>query len=737
MTAGIVRIVWMNWIGCCAFGMISLLGGLSFVQGQVVPKISRPGAQDRGGILGARAPQKESTPKEIPPIARVPNRAVAQSPTTPGVKGVAKWTVLVYLAADCDLEDAMLGNIEELAQIGSSKEVNFLVLADRSPLGDEAEMADAAEAEGENKEESADEDASASDETPEEDTTEDDTDGYTNRDVLNLANWTGAKFLYVEEGNLREIADWGETDMGSTATLEKFVRVAQKDFPAEHVILIISDHGSGWAGACHDDSSDNSITTPALAKSIAKSFSSGKKLDILGFDCCLMGNLEVAHAVSKEVKLFVGSEELIPGTGWNYVSWARLLKKKPLTTPLELCEAMADTYRDYFSKADRESAAGLTLSVVDTTKLAELESSLTDLAKALTAKLASSGSESWRHISRAHAHSTIYSGDLIDIGHFCRNLHDESPDAAIDALAEKVLTTLQDSVLHNVVGSRQAEAHGLTLYFPATLEESSHQPSKDYQELRFANAEWEKFLIAFSLQGAKEEFAPILSAVKTTSAIVDETRSADVTSKLDVDNTSHVDFVLARREGDSLSILSRIQTGADEEGGLADVVSAQWPALVIGEEMVVCPILRQTAAEPESPEEEAGGIFLEVPVQARRHGTKKWLPVTLVFEAASDEEEGLGHYLYAVVADKNVIQDFEFRKGDQIRMVQSRVTKKGKVVESGDTASPPITIKNPEQFSLGVGQLGEGEYQVGYIAQNLIETAESGFVKVTVKESKP
>ncbi len=718
------------------------------VYGQVVPKITRPGTPaERGGVLGARGLKKEGTSEgtpsskrapaeESPPLARVPNKVPAVTLPTKGAKTAAKWTVLVYLAADCDLEDAMLGNIEELAQIGSTKDVNILVLADRSPLGDEpaTEEADSTEEEKVAEADSTAEDDSATDEeAAEEDTTAEDTDGYTNRDVLNLANWSGAKLLFVEEGHLRELQDWGETDMGSAATLEKFVQTAQTNFPAEHFILVVSDHGSGWQGVCHDDSSDNFINTPALAKTISKTFSVGKKLDVLGFDCCLMGNLEVAQAVSKEVKLFVGSEELIPGTGWNYVSWARLLKKKPLTTPLELCEAMADTYRDYFSKADRESAAGLTLSVIDVAKLAELESAVAALAKGLSGKLSTSASESWRQIARAHAHSTIFSSDLIDIGHFCRNLQDESSDETINALAGDVLAALHQAVLHNVVGSRQAEAHGLTLYFPVTLDETSHQVSTSYRDLRFASSEWAKFLALFSAQGDKEEFTPILTAVKTTSATVDEMRTADITSSLDVENASHVDFVLARREGEGLSILSRIQTASDEEGVLSDLVSAQWPALVIGEEMVVCPILRQTAAEPESEEEEAGGIYLEVPVQARRHGTKKWLPITLVFEAVADGEEGLGEYLYAVVEDKNGVQDFEFRKGDQIRMVQTKVTRKGKVIESGDTTSPPITIQNPKAFGLGVGALGEGEYQVGYLAQNLHEVAESGLVAITVK----
>ena len=45
--------------------------------------------------------------------------------------GKAKWTVMVYIAGDNNLDGAALWDIKEMAQAGSTKDVNILVQLDR------------------------------------------------------------------------------------------------------------------------------------------------------------------------------------------------------------------------------------------------------------------------------------------------------------------------------------------------------------------------------------------------------------------------------------------------------------------------------------------------------------------------------------------------------------------------------------------------------------------------------
>jgi len=57
----------------------------------------------------------------------------ARSGALAGAHAEADWTLLVYMAADDDLEQAALENVEEMAEVGSSARVNVLVQIDRAP----------------------------------------------------------------------------------------------------------------------------------------------------------------------------------------------------------------------------------------------------------------------------------------------------------------------------------------------------------------------------------------------------------------------------------------------------------------------------------------------------------------------------------------------------------------------------------------------------------------------------
>src|SRR5262249_44976742 len=119
----------------------------------------------------------------------------------------AEWTILFYHDADCDLELPMLEDIKEMAAVGSTKDVNVVMLVDRAAKGDKAE-------------------------------------NYSNDPVLNLPNWTTAKLLRAERNRLVELADWGEVNMGDPAVLKRFIETGVARFPANKYALIFSDHGA-------------------------------------------------------------------------------------------------------------------------------------------------------------------------------------------------------------------------------------------------------------------------------------------------------------------------------------------------------------------------------------------------------------------------------------------------------------------------------------------------------------
>jgi hypothetical protein len=68
-----------------------------------------------------------------------------------------------------------------------------------------------------------------------------------------------------------------------------------------------------------DDMTRNSVDMVELGKALRESgFYGSIKIEVLGFDACLMNMLEVAYEMSSYAKFIVGSEELEPGKGWPY-----------------------------------------------------------------------------------------------------------------------------------------------------------------------------------------------------------------------------------------------------------------------------------------------------------------------------------------------------------------------------------------------------------------------------------
>ncbi|MBI5238884.1 MAG: hypothetical protein HY926_00285 [Elusimicrobia bacterium] len=52
--------------------------------------------------------------------------------------------------------------------------------------------------------------------------------------------------------------------MGDWNRLVRFVSWAEDLFPAKKYMLIVWNHGAGWRGISFDESSQNSISVPAL-----------------------------------------------------------------------------------------------------------------------------------------------------------------------------------------------------------------------------------------------------------------------------------------------------------------------------------------------------------------------------------------------------------------------------------------------------------------------------------------
>ncbi|CAN0390667.1 unnamed protein product, partial [Phaeothamnion confervicola] len=115
------------------------------------------------------------------------------------------------------------------------------------------------------------------------------------------------------------LEDLGKVNSSDPATLSDFIQWGMNKYPAEHYILVIADHGKGWKGCIADESHNGWMELPQLKDALSTAqAATGKKLDILGFDACLMASTEVAYELRDQAKYLVGSQEVEGAEGWPY-----------------------------------------------------------------------------------------------------------------------------------------------------------------------------------------------------------------------------------------------------------------------------------------------------------------------------------------------------------------------------------------------------------------------------------
>ena len=117
----------------------------------------------------------------------------------------AKWTFMVYLDADNDLEKFGIADFNEMETVGSTSDVQIVVQMDRIP-------------------------------------------GY---DATN-GDWTDTRrFRVIKDNDTKTISspvlqNLGEVNMGDPQSLVDFVNWAKTNYPADHYCLVLWDHGGGW-----------------------------------------------------------------------------------------------------------------------------------------------------------------------------------------------------------------------------------------------------------------------------------------------------------------------------------------------------------------------------------------------------------------------------------------------------------------------------------------------------------
>lgn len=264
-----------------------------------------------------------------------------------------KWSFMVFINADNNLEGAGIGDINEMEKVGSDENMNILVQIDRH---------------------------------------EDSVDANNTEHVYDVTNgnWTGTRRYFIERDSNESVVSsqvkrkLGEKDAGTVDSLTKFVKWSIDSYPAEHYYLIVWNHGGGLDGISWDDESGNHISAEQLMEAVASASKiAGKKIDIVNFDACLMAMLEIALQIKDNADIMIASEEVEPGYGLPYTDILVKLAAEPNITPDELAKHVVKVYTNSYrlggSQAQRR-AQSVTYSAVKLDKLDNLVKALDELA---------------------------------------------------------------------------------------------------------------------------------------------------------------------------------------------------------------------------------------------------------------------------------------------------------------------------------------------------------------------
>ena len=119
-----------------------------------------------------------------------------------------------------------------------------------------------------------------------------------------------------------ELSDLGTLSSGNPQTLRSFVQWGLSRYDADRTMLIIWSHGDSWykdstsKWICPDDDAEEvlSVSNGDLKSALIDL----PRLDILLFDACSMQTIEVLTEVLSVADYVIGSEDLVPDTGFPY-----------------------------------------------------------------------------------------------------------------------------------------------------------------------------------------------------------------------------------------------------------------------------------------------------------------------------------------------------------------------------------------------------------------------------------
>lgn len=313
-----------------------------------------------------------------------------------------------------------------------------------------------------------------------------------------------------------------ELNLGDGDVLKHFIQYGMTKYPSQHNALILWNHGGGVKTLVEENPAAKEICqdgddslylnelqealTAALRQDDADS-SNDLKLDIIGMDACLMGELETAYELIDSADYFVASMAEEWAYGWDY---SRIFNHFDTDgappTAAEMADILVTQYRDsvqYGLTAYHDTMTAVKLSEID-----ELVSAMHSLAAEIKINYDTEPAVRTKFEQIRDASVFFYTEGSVfaalyypyhDIYSFCRQIVNEAEPAVfsteVTTAAQTVLDRLADSIAAGWAAGNSSEpgftynstvdsaaVRGLSVFIPCS-EDDYHYSGDWYTNL--------------------------------------------------------------------------------------------------------------------------------------------------------------------------------------------------------------------------------------------------------------
>lgn len=373
--------------------------------------------------------------------------------------------------------------------------------------------------------------------------------GGTQRWHNNYASSTENSILKLTSDGFVKVQSDAQVNMGDASTFQTFLNYVYQNYKADRYDLIIYDHGLGALGSIVDDFKEDYLFLNEMKEALSNSpFNKDNKLETVLFRTCLNATSEVASVYKDYAKYMIASEEVTYGNPSSNVF--SFINSVNITDNGDVYGTkFINGYKDYIQTLGTIDS---TYSVIDLTKMDELESEVNDFFSSINLD------NNYNEISKLRANLHQYaldstndgSYDTVDLYSLVDGLKSLSPKKA-----NKLLKTIKSTVKYNWTNNEFS--NGLSIYFPYNGDQrvvSLH--FKVFDGIDFSK-NYYSFIKKFNdMKTGTSNFS--MSFSKNDTSMKDKTYTMDLTDD-QVKNFAKANYVIYEKNNDNTySLVARM-----------------------------------------------------------------------------------------------------------------------------------------------------------------------------------